>query len=85
MIHVKYVLMKENKNLLKLNVIIKYVQIAFNNLKNKMIMNHVHFVDNMIGMKKQQKTIKNKIIKKLIEQDKIINKMFYKYDIYFLF
>ena len=77
--------MKENKNLLKLNVIIKYVQIAFNNLENNMIMNHVHFVDNMIGMKKQQKTIKNKIIKKLIEQDKIINKMFYKYDIYFLF
>ena len=51
MIYVKYVSMKENKNLLKLNVAIKYAQNALNNLNNKNNINYVHFVDNMIGMK----------------------------------
>ena len=51
-IHAKYVLMKENKNLLKLSVVIKYVQSVLNNLKNNMIMNHVLYVDKIIGMKK---------------------------------
>ena len=44
--------MKENKNLLKLSVVIKYVQSVLNNLKNNMIMNHVLYVDKIIGMKK---------------------------------
>ena len=67
MTYVKYVLVKENNNLLNLNVAIKYVQSVLNNLKNKNNMIYVHFVDSMIGMKKQYKIIKNKIIKKLIE------------------
>ena len=51
MIHVKYVSMKENKNLLKLNVDIKYVQNALNNFKNKNNINYARFVDNIIGIK----------------------------------
>lgn len=51
MTYVKYVSMKENKNLLKLNVDTKYVQDVLNNLKNKKNINYVHFVDSMIGMK----------------------------------
>ena len=63
MIYVKYVSMKENNNLLKLNVDIKYVQSVLNNLKNKNNINYVHFVDKKIGMK-----IK-KITTNIIEND----------------
>ena len=52
MIYVKYVLMRENKNLLNLNVDIKFAQSVLNNFKNKNNINYVHFVDNKIGMKK---------------------------------
>ena len=52
LIHVKYVLMKENKNLLNQCADIKYVQSVLNNLKNKNNINYVHFVDNIIGIKK---------------------------------
>ena len=54
-IHAKYVLMKENKNLLYLNADTKYVQNVLNNLKDKKNMNHVLYVDKIIGMKKQHK------------------------------
>ena len=52
MTYVKYVLMKENKNLLRLNVDIKYVQIALKDFKNNRNIVYVHYVDNIIGMKK---------------------------------
>ena len=52
MIHVKYVLVKENKNLLNQNVTIKYVCNVLRNLKNNKNINNVQFVDNMIGMKR---------------------------------
>ena len=52
MMCVKYVLMKENKNLLNQSVDIKYAQSVLNNLKNKNNINYVHYVDSMIGMKK---------------------------------
>lgn len=62
MIYVKYVLMRENKNLLNLNVVIKYVQNAFNNLKNKNNINCVHFVDRKIGIRNQNKTVTDDFI-----------------------
>lgn len=52
MMYVKYVSMKENKNLLKLSVVIKYVWNVLNNFKNNKNMNYAHYVDNIIGMKK---------------------------------
>ena len=52
MIYVKYVLMKENKNLLKLSVAIKYVWNVLKNYKDNKNINYVHHVDNIIGMKK---------------------------------
>ena len=52
MTYVKYVLVKENNNLLDLNVDIKFAQSVLNNFKNKNNINYVHFVDNKIGMKK---------------------------------
>ena len=52
MTYVKYVLVKENNNLLNLNVDIKFAQSVLNNFKNKNNINYVHFVDNKIGMKK---------------------------------
>ena len=52
MTYVKYVLMKENKNLLKLNVVIKYVYNVLNNLSNNIDINYVHYVDKIIGIKK---------------------------------
>ena len=52
MIYVRYALMKENNNLLNLNVDIKYAQNVLNNLKNKNNINYVQFVDRKIGMKK---------------------------------
>ena len=51
MIYVKYVLVKENKNLLNQSVDTKYVHSVLNNLNNKNNINYVHFVDSMIGMK----------------------------------
>ena len=52
MTYVKYVLVKENNNLLDLNVDIEFAQSVLNNFKNKNNINYVHFVDNKIGMKK---------------------------------
>lgn len=52
MIHAKYALVKDKKNLLYLFAVIKYVQIALKNLKNKNNINYVQFVDRKIGMKK---------------------------------
>ena len=51
MTYVKYVLVKENNNLLDLNVDIKFAQSVLNNFKNKNNINYVHFVDKKIGMK----------------------------------
>ena len=51
MTYAKYVLLKENKNLLKLNVIIEYAQNVSKNFKNNI--KYVHFVDRKIGMKKE--------------------------------
>lgn len=51
MTYVKYALMKEIKNLLKLFVDIEYVQNVLNNLKNKNNINYAHFADNIIGIK----------------------------------
>ena len=50
--HAKYVLMKENNNLLNQNVDIKFVYNALKNLKIKNKINYAHFVDRKIGMKK---------------------------------
>ena len=52
--HAKYVSMKENKNLLNQIVIIKFVQTALKNFKNKKSINYVHYVDNMTGIKQQK-------------------------------
>ena len=66
--YAKYVLMKENKNLLNLSVAIKFAQSVLNNFKNKNNINYVHFVDKKIGMK-----IK-KITTNIIENDIISHK-----------
>ena len=52
MIYVKYVLTKENKNLLYLNAITKFVYNAFLNSKEHLIINLVQFADNIIGLNK---------------------------------
>ena len=52
MTYVKYVLMKENKNLLRLNVDIKYVYNVLKDFKNNRNIIYVHYVDKIIGMKK---------------------------------
>ena len=49
MIHVKYVSMKVNKNLLKQNVDIKYVLIALHNWIIIIILKNVHYVEKRIG------------------------------------
>lgn len=51
MTHVRYVLLKENKNLSNLYVDIKYVQNALKNFKNKINIKYVQFADNTFGMK----------------------------------
>ena len=55
MIYVKYALWKENKNLLKQNVVILYVTNAYQSLLNQANINYAQYVDKKTGMKTFQK------------------------------